>query len=66
MVGLYKSTINHTDQIIIEQDRNGSFAYVPELRGCYTQGDSTEEVMKRIKEAIDLCLSTLRPAEMKR
>jgi predicted RNase H-like HicB family nuclease len=66
MAGLYKSTINHTDQIIIEQDRDGYFAYVPELRGCYTQGHSTEEVMKRIKEAVELYISTLRPAEMKR
>lgn len=58
--------MNHTLQIIIEQDKDGYFAYVPELKGCHTQGDSMEEVMKHIKEAIDLYLSTLRPAEVKR
>lgn len=58
--------MNHTLQVIIEQDKDGYFAYVPELRGCQTQGDSMEEVMKHIKEAIDLYLSTLRPAEVKR
>ena len=58
--------MNHTLQVIIEQDKDGYFAYVPELKGCHTQGDSMEEVMKHIKEAIDLYLSTLRPAELKR
>ena len=58
--------MNHTLQIIIEQDKDGYFAYVPELKGCHTQGDSMEEVMKHIKEAIDLYVSTLRPAEVKR
>jgi len=58
--------MNHTLQVIIEQDKDGYFAYVPELKGCQTQGDSMEEVMKHIKEAIDLYLSTLRPAEVKR
>ena len=58
--------MNHTLQIIIEQDKDGYFAYVPELKGCHTQGDSKEEVMKHIKEAIDLYWSTLRPAEIKR
>ena len=58
--------MKHTLQVIIEQDKDGYFAYVPELKGCQTQGDSMEEVMKHIKEAIDLYLSTLRPAEVKR
>ena len=58
--------MNHTLQVIIEQDKDGYFAYVPELKGCHTQGDSMDEVMKHIKEAIDLYLSTLRPAEVKR
>jgi predicted RNase H-like HicB family nuclease len=58
--------MNHTLQVIIEHDKDGYFAYVPELKGCHTQGDSMEEVMKHIKEAIDLYLSTLRPAEVKR
>ncbi len=52
--------MDHTLQVIIEQDKNGYFAYVPELKGCHTQGDSMEKVMKHIKEAIDLYLSTPR------
>jgi len=60
-LGLCSSfAMNHTQQVIIEQDKNGYFAYVPELKGCHSQGDSMEEVMKHIKEAVDLYLSTLR------
>ncbi|GAQ94606.1 predicted nuclease of the RNAse H fold, HicB family [Thermodesulfovibrio aggregans] len=40
--------------IVIEKDRNGYFAYCPELQGCYTQGDTYEEVIENIKDAIRL------------
>ncbi len=43
--------------IIIEQDNDGFFvASVPELRGCHTQAKSLDVLMKRIREAIELCL----------
>ncbi len=43
--------------IIIEQDEDGFFvASVPELRGCHTQSKSLDVLMKRIREAIELCL----------
>ena len=43
--------------IIIEQDEDGFFvASVPELRGCHTQAKSLDVLMKRIREAIELCL----------
>ena len=43
--------------VIIEQDEDGIYvANVPELEGCYTQGKTLEEVMERIKEAIEVCL----------
>lgn len=41
----------------IEQDEDGIFvAKVPDLKGCHTQAKTMEELEKRIKEAIDLCL----------
>ncbi len=40
--------------IAIEKDEDGYFAYCPELQGCYTQGDTYEEVLKNIKDAIRL------------
>jgi predicted RNase H-like HicB family nuclease len=46
-----------TFTVIIEKDENGTYvAEVPDLRGCYTQGDSVEDVMKNIKEVIEMCL----------
>jgi len=43
--------------VLIEKDGNGTYvAEVPDLKGCYTQGDSVEEVMKNIKEVIEMCL----------
>ena len=44
-------------RVIVEQDEDGVFvASVPSLPGCHTQGKTYEEVMKRVKEAIELCL----------
>ncbi len=52
--------------VIIEQDMEGFYiATVPELRGCHTQAKSLDVLMKRIREAIDLCLEvqkTVKPS----
>ncbi len=43
--------------ILIEEDEDGLLvASVPELHGCHTQAKSLDELMKRIREAIELCL----------
>jgi predicted RNase H-like HicB family nuclease len=43
--------------VIIEQDEEGYFvASVPELHGCHTQARSLDELMRRVREAIELCL----------
>jgi predicted RNase H-like HicB family nuclease len=43
--------------VVIERDEDGYFvASVPSLRGCHTQAKSLDVLMKRIKEAIELCL----------
>jgi len=43
--------------VIIEQDSAGYLvASVPELRGCHTQAKSLDTLMKRIREAIELCV----------
>jgi len=50
--------------VIIEKDEYGYYAYCPELEGCQTQGDSLEEVLSNIKEAIRLYLETLSKDEI--
>ncbi len=43
--------------VIIERDSEGYYvASVPELRGCHTQAKSLDTLMKRIREAIELCI----------
>ena len=43
--------------VIIERDAEGYFvASVPALRGCHTQAKSLDKLMKRVREAISLCL----------
>lgn len=39
---------------MIEKDADGYFAFCPQLQGCYSQGDSYEEAMENIKDAIRL------------
>ncbi|GAB6161606.1 hypothetical protein JCM12298_07650 [Desulfothermus naphthae] len=51
--------------VIIEKDEFGYYAYCPELKGCHTQGDTLEEVLKNIKEAVELYLETLDQEEKK-
>ena len=48
--------------VVIEKDEDGYFvASVPALRGCHTQAKSLDALMKRVKEAIQLCLEVEEP-----
>ncbi len=43
--------------VIVEQDEDGYFVgEVPQLRACYAQGRTLDELLKNIKEVIELCL----------
>ena len=49
--------MNREFYVIIEQDEDGIFVgEVPQLPGCYTQGHTLDELMKNIREVIELCL----------
>jgi predicted RNase H-like HicB family nuclease len=47
---------NYKFSVVVEKDADGYFAFCPELQGCYTQGQTYEEVMSNIKDAIRLHL----------
>ena len=43
--------------VVLERDEDGLYvASVPALRGCHTQGKTLDQVMQRIREAIELWL----------
>jgi len=43
--------------VIIERDEDGFFVgEAPQLRACYSQGKTIDELMENIKEVIQLCL----------
>jgi predicted RNase H-like HicB family nuclease len=43
--------------VVIERDSAGYYvASVPALRGCHTQARSLDELMERMREAVELCL----------
>ena len=45
---------NITLPIVIEGDADGYFVSCPALQGCYSQGDTYEEVVENIKDAVRL------------
>ncbi|MGV1015280.1 MAG: type II toxin-antitoxin system HicB family antitoxin [Methyloceanibacter sp.] len=45
------------DLVIHEVEEGGFWAEVPAIPGCATQGDTIEELMENLREAIEGCLS---------
>ena len=43
--------------VVIERDEDGYYiGEVPQLRACYSQGRTLDELMTNIREVIELCL----------
>ena len=43
--------------VIIERDEDGYYVgEVPQLRACYSQGRTLDELMANMREVIELCL----------
>ena len=46
---------NYKFTVVVERDEDGLYiASVPFLQGCYTQGETYEEALENIKDAIKL------------
>ncbi|MBF0555519.1 MAG: type II toxin-antitoxin system HicB family antitoxin [Nitrospirae bacterium] len=43
--------------VVHEAEEGGYWAEVPAIPGCATQGDSFDELLKNIYEAVEGCLS---------
>lgn len=47
-------------KVIIEPDETGGYVVTcPSLQGCYSQGETIEEALENIREAILLCIEDL-------
>jgi len=47
-------------KVFLEPDEDGGYVVVcPSLQGCCSQGETVEEAMANIREAIELCLEDL-------
>ena len=57
------NAMSYKVNVVIEKDSYGYYAYSPELEGCQSEGESYEEVLANIREAIALYLETLTEEE---
>ena len=48
---------------IIEHDEHGFYAYCPELKGCQSEGDSYENALRNIREAVELYVEDMTEEE---
>jgi predicted RNase H-like HicB family nuclease len=46
--------------VVIEKGENSFGAYIPDLPGCAVVGETREEALQLIREAVDLHVSALR------
>lgn len=51
-----KKSIGQFPVIVHEDTSGGYWVSCPTLEGCYSQGESIEEALENIREAITLCL----------
>ena len=51
-----KKSTKITLPVIVEKDEDGFYVVEsPLLKGCYTQGETLDEALKNIREAIEMC-----------
>ncbi len=57
LLSMKKSNAVHEHQAVFQEETEGGFSvWVPDLLGCASHGETLEESLKNIKEAIELYL----------
>jgi predicted RNase H-like HicB family nuclease len=55
-----KTMNNKEFYVVIERDEDGMYiGEVPQLKACYSQGETIDELITNIKEVIEMCLEEL-------
>ena len=56
---------NQSFKVVLQREKAGGYSvYVPELPGCISQGETKEEALANIAEAIELYVDDLSPQEL--
>jgi predicted RNase H-like HicB family nuclease len=51
---------NREFYVVIERDEDGIYlGEVPQLKACYSQGETIDELMQNIREVIEMCFEEL-------
>ena len=51
---------NQEFYVIIERDEDGMYiGEVPQLKACYSQGETIDELINNIREVIEMCLEEI-------
>ena len=57
---IYKKMDKKQFYVIIEQDEDGIYiGEVPQLKACYSQGETIDELLINIREVIEICLEEI-------
>ncbi|TFH41173.1 MAG: type II toxin-antitoxin system HicB family antitoxin [ANME-2 cluster archaeon] len=51
--------------LVYNAEEGGYWAEVPALPGCYSQGETVEETMKNVKEAVEAHIMALKEEKVK-
>ncbi|TAK28642.1 MAG: type II toxin-antitoxin system HicB family antitoxin [Chloroflexota bacterium] len=52
---------HHYFTVILEREESGGYhAYCPSLKGCHTQGDTLDEALTNIREAMQAYVESLK------
>ena len=46
-------------KVVVHEAEEGGYSEVPGIPGCATQGDTFEELLKNLDEAVESCLSVV-------
>ncbi len=62
MINRLKKMAVYSYNIIIEPDETGGYVVTcPSFQGCYSQGETEEEALEHMREAILLCIEDFEP-----
>ena len=56
--------MNYHVNVLLSKEQEGYYVYCPELPGCHSQGETFEEAISNIKEALELYLETMSKDEI--